>query len=64
MRRRGSLAGRETKVARLSRELSDAFEQQARSFRDDLHLLQEQVVKLLLAWQQSHNVGFDGENLW
>ena len=35
----------------------DAFQQQARSFRDDLHLFQEQVVKLLFAWQQSHNLG-------
>ena len=33
----------------------DALQQKARSFRDDLHLFQEQVVKLLFAWQQSHN---------
>src|SRR5450759_2170188 len=35
----------------------DAFQQEARSFRDDLHLFQKEVVKLLFAWQQSHNLG-------
>ena len=39
----------------------DAFQQQARCFRDDLHLFEKEVVKLLFAWQQSHKVGLDME---
>src|SRR3954454_2251822 len=33
-----------------------AFEQQPRSLRDDLHLFEKQVVKLLFTWQQSHKM--------
>src|ERR1017187_9786330 len=38
----------------------DAFQQEARSFRDDVYLFQKKVVKLLFAWQQSHNLDLIG----